>query len=85
MLLLYFNIFMHFRKCLIKIKIKEKNNRKGPKRKEATKWKQVIYGPDNLKKNLGIESRNKLLVRKQLTHFCEVFIEFLEPKDVHVV
>lgn len=83
MLLLYFNILMHFKKCLIKVRSMRKINKKARKEKRPQD-ESKLNGPDTLKKSRG-KSRNNLLVGKQLTHFCEIFIEFLKPEDVHVV
>lgn len=49
MLLLYFSIFMHFKKCLIKVRSKRKINEKARKEKKPQD-ESKLNGPDNLKK-----------------------------------
>lgn len=67
-----------------KIKSTRKINEKA--RKERRQQNKKLKGSDNLKKKTKkYELSHNLLARKELTHFCKVFIEFLKPEDVHVI
>lgn len=68
----------------MKIKIKEKRNKKASKERKPQD-ESTFSGSDNFKKRSHVESRNNLVVRKQLTHLCKFFIERLEPEHIHVV
>lgn len=67
----------------MKMKIKEKINKEARKERKPQD-ESNLNGSDNFEK-ITCESRDNLVVRKQLTHFFKVFIDGLEPKHIHVV